>query len=476
MKIRSVALLTVIVVLSIAGDVQSNCEPPSQNLIAWWNAEGDATDSSASGLDGTLENGATIGPGICGGAFVLDGVDDYVEVPNAVDIHSNLSGSVTFSAWFNWDGAGTAHIIRYGDSRFFDANRFLGLFVLSNGAVYWSTRVTGDVSRYAISPFPIIPGTWYHIVGVRELGVATELYVNGNLVASTDDSGVPFDLGSYAVRPLSIGTAGVGTSGGPGGFFGGAIDEVTIHDRALTAAEIEAYYLSCINHDPVADAGPDQIVECTSPAGALVTLDGAATDPDGDDLIGTWDVPDGIVLDDPSSPTPTGVFPIGVTTATLTVTDGKGGLAVDDVKITVVDSTPPEVVCTTNVAALWPARRQMVEVSVFVDATDICAAPADLQLLAVEVTSDEPDDGLDGGDIAGDVDGLDGFTAPVDITQLFEFNAAAGGFDGSVYLRAERDVLGEGRSYTIKAYVVDTANNLAETSCVVVVPHDRRKR
>ena len=148
----------------------------------------------------------------------------------------------------------------------------------------------------------------------------------------------------------------------------------------------------------------------------------------------------------------------------------------DDVEITVEDTSPPEVACTTDLVALWPPKHQMVAVKVFIDATDVCTAPEDLILLAVEVSSDEPDDGLGDGDTAGDIFGEDGFTTPVDVTTVFTFNPETASFEGTILLRAERDGSGDGRSYTVEAFVVDNSLNLTSTSCVIVVPHDRRRR
>ena len=136
--------------------------------------------------------------------------------------------------------------------------------------------------------------------------------------------------------------------------------------------------------------------------------------------------------------------------------------------------TVPEVVCTTDLAALWPPNHKMVEVRVFIDASDLCTVAADLVLLEVILTSSEPDNALgdDDGNTTGDTDGEDGFTIPVDVTEFFTFNPDTGGFEGSVFLRAERAESGSGRTYTIQATVLNNDNNCATSSCAVVVPVD----
>jgi hypothetical protein len=133
------------------------------------------------------------------------------------------------------------------------------------------------------------------------------------------------------------------------------------------------------------------------------------------------------------------------------------------------------VVCTTDLAALSPPNHKMVEVGVFIEATDACSHPDDLILLEVIATSDELDEaeGNGDGETVGDTDGNDGFAAPVDVTTQFTFNAATASFEGSVFLRAERAADNSGRAYTIKATVLDSHNNLTTSSCVVVVPHDQ---
>lgn len=222
-----------------------------------------------------------------------------------------------------------------------------------------------------------------------------------------------------------------------------------------------------------------QTVECTSHLGALVVLDGAASDPDdpSSSLLYQWFVSDvSVLLDDPSSPTPTGLFPIGVTMATLTVADGRGGIDVCDVLITVQDSLPPELLCTTDRATLWPPRHSMVPVMLVIAATDACNDPDEILPISVRVSSSEPDDAPGGGDghTTGDVGGFDGYTSPVDATSLFHYDPGTGLWTGTILLRAERAGNGVGRKYTLDVEAFDSHGNAAVSSCCVVVPHDRR--
>jgi hypothetical protein len=109
-------------------------------------------------------------------------------------------------------------------------------------------------------------------------------------------------------------------------------------------------FLVNLNRPPVAHAGNDQLnVECTSPAGAVVMLNGtASSDPDGDTLTYSWSAP-GIVFNNPVSPTPTATFPGGPpVVVTLTVSDGLE-TDTDTVTVRVVDTTPPVIVCPADI-------------------------------------------------------------------------------------------------------------------------------
>ena len=61
------------------------------------------------------------------------------------------------------------------------------------------------------------------------------------------------------------------------------------------------------------------------------------------------------------------------------------------------------------------------------------------------IASSEPDDGAEDGHTTGDVNGSDGYTAPVPVTLTWDGSA----YGATVGLRAERSESGSGRVYTI---------------------------
>jgi len=91
------------------------------------------------------------------------------------------------------------------------------------------------------------------------------------------------------------------------------------------------------NRPPIANAGPDQTVECTSPDGARVTLDGTgSSDPDNDPLTFTWRENGNIIAGPTTDPISTVTLAPGTHTIQLTIDDGQGETGTDQVVIYVV--------------------------------------------------------------------------------------------------------------------------------------------
>ena len=93
------------------------------------------------------------------------------------------------------------------------------------------------------------------------------------------------------------------------------------------------------NDVPVANAGADQSVSPGANCTAAVTLDGSqSSDPDGNALTFEW-TSGGVVVGSSASVNLT--LAPGTHTFTLTVSDGQGGTATDEVSIVVADTMPP---------------------------------------------------------------------------------------------------------------------------------------
>jgi hypothetical protein len=127
-----------------------------------------------------------------------------------------------------------------------------------------------------------------------------------------------------------------------------------------------------VNQPPTADAGGDQTVECTSPAGASFVLDGTqSSDPDGDIRVVSWR--QGTRTGQEVGFEPTLPVTIGVGESqhyVLRVLDSFAQMDEDGATAAVVDTTPPEVFCNAP-ATIVPSRKP-VEFSA--TATDVCTA------------------------------------------------------------------------------------------------------
>ena len=226
--------------------------------------------------------------------------------------------------------------------------------------------------------------------------------------------------------------------------------------RSLVMRNGGAYVPDAENQAPVAAAQVADRVECTSAAGARVTLDGlSSSDPDDvagqDSEIVSYEWIEGI---DTGSPVLLGNgasldvdLPLGSHAIALRVTDACGATGITKTSVTVQDTVAPALTLLATPAVLWPADRKMRTIDVQPVVSDLCDASPAVTLTGL--TANEPS----GGDAAG---------------------ADVGTADFQVDLRATRSGNSSGRVYRLTYQAVDSSGNPVEKTVLITVPHDRR--
>jgi hypothetical protein len=208
------------------------------------------------------------------------------------------------------------------------------------------------------------------------------------------------------------------------------------------------------------NAGDDAVVECDTDGGTQngteYTLNGTA--PTGEGIVNEWTTDPEVELENADTLMPTGEFPFGDTTVTLTSTADGGEPESDSAIVTVVDTQPPVVRPIADPSYLWPPNHEMRQVEIRGRIKDACSGKDDFDIELIDAKSSEPDNGTGDGNTTNDIQGAD-----------------IGTDDRNVMLRAERKGNGNGRVYTLTYRVKDgdgEDSNETDAEAKVYVPHD----
>lgn len=210
----------------ITGTASSSNLP--SGAVAWWRAENNALDSIGSN-NGTLNGGATYAAGHIGNAFSFNTVGDNITVPDSASL--DLGGSFTIEAWVYLTNRNSHYMIvtkapSVGPSnypgnyelRVTPTTGYLELgFEYSGGLNFWTSTSAVPLNQ------------WSHIAVVYTSGTSVEFFVDGVSSGTSSTTRTPLVNNSI----LRIAARADGYS------FNGAIDELALFSRALTASEIQ---------------------------------------------------------------------------------------------------------------------------------------------------------------------------------------------------------------------------------------------
>jgi len=201
----------------------------TDDLVASWKFNGNANDSSGSGLNGTV-TGATLTTGkngIASSAYTFNGVDQYVNFGNSA---SFSQPNITFAAWIKPAVlSGYQNILakelqyKY---RLNGAN--IDVLVSANGTAWTIVNTTTA---------GLVAGTWQHVaVTISSNPNQITVYKNGVQLNSISYAG---PITAFNTRSLYAATHSPNAE-----MFNGDMDDARVYSRALSSAEIQSIYNS----------------------------------------------------------------------------------------------------------------------------------------------------------------------------------------------------------------------------------------
>jgi len=226
------AIVTVALVATPAlGDLTSD-------LVAWWQFNGNANDSSGNG-NGATVHGATLSEDRCGNlnsAYYFDGVDDYIDIGSGV----KPPLPITVGSWVRLDDMIGPLVFR--NDRLDHRSYRNGVAVTCGGHnatlgsyIYEGFSAPDNRVQKESYDAVVTTGSWHHLATVFYSISDIRLYWDGVEIAGWyDGSG-----SGLSYSPSGHGALGMSYTQGGAIYYHGCMDDIRVYSRALTDDEIK---------------------------------------------------------------------------------------------------------------------------------------------------------------------------------------------------------------------------------------------
>ncbi|MBW1799199.1 MAG: LamG domain-containing protein [Deltaproteobacteria bacterium] len=197
-------------------------------LIAYYDFEGDANDSSGNGYNGSVHEAVLTSAGYYGQAFSFDGSNDYISVN--LNINPSIMPKLTMGAWVKAFSENPIRQVISHDNGGYD--RSLGIDHRGNTSFPNPPYDTSGWSAFSdgssvLGHFDVTLSEWTFVAAVYDQTQKdVMLYVNGMTMSEYAD----MQSGKTYLR--------IGSNPGYGEYFHGYIDEVFFFDEALSITQL----------------------------------------------------------------------------------------------------------------------------------------------------------------------------------------------------------------------------------------------
>lgn len=226
-------------------------------LVAYWSFDGcDAIDETGNGYDGTLHGEPECVSGVKGKAFKFDGIDDYIEILNSI----NMSfGNMTITAWVNpynvssVPGPYNQSMILNKESAYEIALFGAPLHDVDESELGYAFNA--DWYWYGSGYYFELKNPFFIAVVLTDQNLA-KIYINGELVSEHQYDVPTLHNPPNLHKEIIIGARSCAyyPNCQVGSFFEGILDEIRIYNRVLSQSEIQELHSICYSQTDMEDA------------------------------------------------------------------------------------------------------------------------------------------------------------------------------------------------------------------------------
>jgi hypothetical protein len=200
------------------------------------NASAEVLDRSGNARHGNwTDHATTTTSGPLGQALRFDGVDDAVATPDADAL--DPTGDLSVAAWFRLDSCTGAQnkylVIKENVASPFSTWQLMFAPATDQKPIFQVKNTLGTNFNAINYDWTCRPNEWHHLVGIKS-GTSLNLYFDGqaNSVVADTFSGTALNGDDQLTLGLDDGAF----------MFGGALDDVRVYSRALSAREVKRLF------------------------------------------------------------------------------------------------------------------------------------------------------------------------------------------------------------------------------------------